>query len=98
MTGALVDLILVILNTYQWVVIAAVISSWLVNFNVINPRNEFVRMVLSALFALTEPVFNLVRRVIPPFGGLDLSPIVVLLGIFFLERLLVRWFYFGQIL
>lgn len=98
MSGAVVDLLLVILQTYQWVVIAAVISSWLVNFNVVNPRNDFVRMILSTLFALTEPVFNLIRRVLPPFGGLDLSPLVVLLAIFFLERLLIRMVIYGQIL
>ena len=90
MIGALVDVLLVILDIYTWIIIAAVIASWLVNFNVINTRNQFVRMVVTALYALTEPVFAQVRRVIPAFGGLDLSPIIVLLLIFFLERLLVR--------
>ena len=72
-------LILQILDLYEWVVIIAVIVSWLVAFNVINERNNFVRSLLRILTALTEPVFRQIRRVIPPFGGLDLSPIVVIL-------------------
>jgi len=93
MTGAVVDLLLLILNMYTWIIIAAVIASWLVNFGVINIHNQFARMVVSTLYALTEPVFGLVRRVIPAFGGLDLSPVVVLLVIFFLERLLIRAYF-----
>ena len=57
MTGAIADLLLMILQIYQWIVIAAVIVSWLVNFNVINVRNQFVRMIVSTLYALTEPLF-----------------------------------------
>jgi YggT family protein len=95
MTGAVADLLLYILEAYKWVVIAAVIASWLVNFNVVNIRNQFVRMIVSALYALTEPVFRLIRRVLPTMGGLDLSPIVVLLVIFFLERLIVRSYFYG---
>ena len=95
MTGAIADLLLQILHIYQWIVIAAVIVSWLVNFNVINVRNQFVRMIVSTLYALTEPLFSRIRRILPAMGGLDLSPIVVLLGIFFLERLIIRLYYFG---
>ncbi|MEI9931330.1 MAG: YggT family protein [Rhizomicrobium sp.] len=82
-------LILLLLNIYEWVVIVAVIASWLVVFNVINARNEIVRGILRALDALTEPVFRQVRRVIPPFGGIDLSPLIVLVALWFLERLIV---------
>ncbi len=92
--GALVEVLLVVLNLYTWVIIAAVIASWLVNFGVINIHNQFARMIVSALYGLTEPLFAQVRRILPPFGGLDLSPIIVLLGIFFLERLLIRAFLF----
>jgi YggT family protein len=95
MTGAIADVLLLILDMYKWIIIAAVIVSWLVNFNVINIRNQFVRMIVSALYALTEPVFRQIRRVLPAMGGLDLSPIVVLLAIFFLERLIVRSYYYG---
>ncbi len=88
--GALAEVLLVVLNLYTWIIIAAVIASWLVNFGVINIHNQFARMIVSALYALTEPIFAQVRRILPPFGGLDLSPIVVLLGIFFLQRLIIR--------
>ncbi len=96
MTGALVSVVLQVLDLYKWVVIAAVIASWLINFNVINSHNQFVRMVVTTLYALTEPVFRAVRRVIPAFGGLDLSPIVVLLLIFFLSEWIFRAFVLGQ--
>lgn len=65
------------LSIYQWVVIIAVIVSWLTAFNVINSYNQFVRSLLRILYALTEPVFRPIRKVIPPIGGLDLSPLVV---------------------
>ncbi len=78
-----------LLEIYKWIVLAAVIVSWLAAFNVINERNNFVRTVLRILYNLTEPVFRPVRRVIPPMGGLDLSPIVVLVAIWFLQYCLV---------
>ncbi len=67
-----------LLDIYVWVVIAAVIVSWLTAFNVINSYNNLVRTLLRILYALTEPVFRPIRKVIPPIGGLDLSPLVVL--------------------
>ena len=88
-TNPVIDLILLLLNLYQWVVIVAVIASWLVVFNVVNVANPIVRQILRALDALTEPVFRQVRRVIPAIGGLDLSPLIVLIAIWFLERVVV---------
>ena len=82
-----------LLEIYKWIVLAAVIVSWLAAFNVINERNNFVRTVLRVLYNLTEPVFRPVRRVIPPMGGLDLSPIVVLVAIWFLQYCLVYFSY-----
>ena len=67
--------------------IAAVIVSWLTAFNVINQYNNFVRTLLRILIALTEPVFRQIRRVIPPIGGFDLSPIIVFILIEFLQIL-----------
>ncbi len=89
MENPFISLALLLLQLYEYVVIAAVIASWLVVFNVINARNEIVRGILRALDALTEPVFRQVRRIIPPFGGLDLSPLIVLIALWFLERLIV---------
>ena len=85
----IVSLILLLIDLYQWVVIAAVIASWLVAFNVVNAANPLVGSILRVLDALTEPVFRQVRRVIPPFGGLDLSPLVVLIALWFLERVVI---------
>ena len=75
-----------VLGLYSWVVIASVVMSWLVNFGVINLHNRFVYMIYDLVNRLTEPVFQRVRRVIPPIGGFDLSPIVVLLAIMLVER------------
>jgi len=85
MQNPIIALIMVLLDLYYWVVIVAVIVSWLIAFNVINTYNEIVRSLLRFLNALTEPVFRQVRRVVPPFGGLDLSPLVVLVGIWFIQ-------------
>jgi len=85
MLNPIAALLIEILDIYMWVVILAVIVSWLVAFNVINVHNNFVRAVLRILYALTEPVFRQVRKVIPPVAGLDLSPFVVFVAIWFLQ-------------
>ena len=89
MIGALRDVVLIVLNLYTYVIIAAVIASWLVGFGVINTYNQFARSVLRALHALTEPVFGPLRRIIPPMGGLDLTPMIALLLIIFLQRWII---------
>jgi len=90
MIGALRDLIIVVLDLYTYIIIAAVIVSWLVGFGVINTYNQIARVIVRVLHALTEPVFGPIRRLLPPFGGLDLSPLIALLLIFFLQRWLIR--------
>jgi YggT family protein len=85
MLNPIAALLIEVLEIYKWIVIAAVIVSWLTAFNVINQYNNFVRTVLRILIALTDPVFRQVRRVIPPIGGLDFSPIVVFVVIWFLQ-------------
>ncbi|MCF3935958.1 YggT family protein [Acuticoccus sp. M5D2P5] len=90
--ASILNLILVILNLYQWVVIASAVFSWLYAFNVVNPRNQFVAMIGSTLYKLTEPLLRPIRNVLPDLGGLDLSPIVLLLGIYFLQVLIVNNF------
>jgi YggT family protein len=94
MDGALPRVLYMILDLYWWVVVIAVIATWLVQFGVLNIRNQFAYMVYSGLVALTEPVFRQIRRVLPPFGGIDLSPIIVLVVIFFLQS----WLVTGRIL
>ena len=76
------------LNIYMWIVILAAVFSWLYAFNVINSRNQFVASIGNALYQLTEPVFARIRRFLPDLGGVDISPIVVLLIIFFLRSFL----------
>ena len=90
---AILDVVFVILNLYTWVIIASAIFSWLYAFNVVNPRNQFVSMIGQVLYNLTEPLLRPIRRVIPAMGGLDLSPIVLLLGIFLLQRLIAYYVY-----
>jgi YggT family protein len=85
MLNPIAALLIYILEFYKWIVIAAVIVSWLVAFNVINVHNNIVRAILRVLYALTEPVFRPVRKILPPMGGLDLSPIVVFVAIWFVE-------------
>ena len=89
MANPVIALIMLLLNLYWWVVIIAVIVSWLIAFNVINTYNNFVRSLLRALGALTEPVFRQVRKIVPPIGGLDLSPMVVLVVIWFIQYCLI---------
>jgi YggT family protein len=93
MLNPIAALLIQILEIYKWVVILAVIVTWLTAFNVINVHNNFVRTVLRILMALTEPVFRQIRKVIPPIAGLDLSPIVVFLLIWFLQYT-IQWLSF----
>ena len=76
------------LNLYTWVLIASAIFSWLYAFNVINASNRFVSSIGTFLYNVTEPVLRPLRRVLPDLGGIDISPIVVLLIIFFLRSLM----------
>jgi YggT family protein len=75
----LLSLLSSVLQLYIFVIFAMVIMSWLTAFNVVNPRNPFVAQVDRALYAITNPVLNPIRRILPSMGGLDLSPLVVVL-------------------
>jgi YggT family protein len=77
-----------LLQVASWVIIAQAIISWLVAFNVINTHNDFVRQLLYALDRMTAPLYRPIRKILPDFGGLDFSPIVVLLLIYVLRILL----------
>jgi YggT family protein len=87
----IVWLLLRLIDLYTWIVIIAVVVSWLVAFGVINTYNHVARSVVQALDALTEPVFRQVRRVIPPIGGLDLSPLIVLILLEFLSYVIAYY-------
>ncbi|HEX2257019.1 MAG TPA: YggT family protein [Afifellaceae bacterium] len=90
---ALLDVILLALQIYVWIIIASAIFSWLFAFNVVNPRNQFVATIGNALYQLTEPVLRPIRRYVPIFGGLDISPIILILLIFLLQRVIVYYIY-----
>lgn len=76
-----------ILQFYMFVVFVMVIFSWLLAFNVVNLGNRFVDAIWRAIVALTEPVLAPIRRIMPNLGGIDLSPLVLILGIFFLREM-----------
>ena len=82
---AIFYLVLQILKIYSYVVIANVIISWLVSFNVLNTQNRFVYSILELTYRLTEPFLNRIRRFIPNLGAFDISPIILLLLIWFIE-------------
>ena len=90
---AILDVILLALNLYTWLIIAAAILSWLVAFNVVNTRNDVVRSIGRFLEAVTEPALRPIRRLLPNLGGIDVSPIILLLIIFFIERLIIYYVY-----
>lgn len=83
---ALFKTIDLILNFYLFVLIGAAIFSWLYAFNIVNPHNGFVRAVGQFFYALTEPVLRPIRRILPNFGTIDISPMVVFLIIFFIQN------------
>ena len=85
---ALFQTLLYILSIAQFFVFAHFIMSWLVSFQVLNIRQPFVAQVWYGLNKLLEPLYAPIRRVLPNMGGIDLSPIVVLIGIFFLQQLI----------
>lgn len=76
----------VILGLYIWVLIIGAVMSWLVGFGVINTHNRFVQMISDFIYRITEPLLRPIRRILPAFGGLDLSPLVLILLIMFLQR------------
>jgi YggT family protein len=87
MLYALFGIIDMILQVLVWVIIAQVIISWLVAFNVINTQSNFVRTVLDVLDRLTAPLYRPIRKILPDFGGIDFSPIILILAIQILRKL-----------
>ncbi len=85
----IVDTLLYALEIYKWIVIVACVFSFLYAFNVVNASNQFVSMIGNAVFQLTEPVLAPIRRVMPNLGGIDFSPIVLFILIYFVQRALI---------
>ena len=88
MALALIGILQMLLWVLSWVVIAQVIISWLYAFNVINPGSGFMRTLTEALDRITAPLYRPIRKILPDFGGIDFSPLVLLLAIAIVSRLL----------
>ena len=85
---AILEVILIVLDLYVWLLIASAILSWLIAFNVVNTRNQFVAAVVEFLYRITEPVLAPIRRLMPNLGGLDISPIILILLIILVQKLI----------
>ena len=88
--GPIFGLIDIVLGLFVWLMILAVIMSWLISFNVVNTTNRVVAIIADFLYRITEPVLRPIRRLLPNFGGLDISPIVLLLVVWFIRDVLRR--------
>ncbi|MCX8476123.1 MAG: YggT family protein [Sphingomonas sp.] len=82
----ILDILRIILTIIWWVIIVQAILSWLIAFNVINTHNEYVGAIWRALKTMTDPIYRPIRRVLPDFGGLDLSPMVVLIVLLIIQQ------------
>lgn len=94
MAVAFYELVDTALGIYMWLIILGAILSWLVAFNVVNSYNQFVSTVMTFLYRISEPALRPIRRILPDLGGIDISPIILLLLIAFARRI---WFalFFG---
>jgi len=81
-----------IITIYVWILIIGAVLSWLIAFNVVNTQNRVVYTVMDIVYRLTEPALAPIRRVLPNLGGIDISPVILILGLFFLRNLLFELF------
>jgi YggT family protein len=88
--GPIFWLILSVINLYMWVIIISVVLSWLTAFNVVNTSNRFVYLVMDFTFRLTEPALQRIRRLLPNLGGIDISPVALILLLLFLQQIVGR--------
>ena len=90
---AVLDIVIIVLDLYVWLLIAAAILSWLIAFNVVNTRNQFVGTVGEFLYRITEPALRPIRNLMPNLGGIDISPVILILIIFLIERIIIYYVY-----
>ena len=90
--GPLLQVVLIAIDLYMWVLVISVVISWLVAFNVINTSNKFVYMIGDFCHRATEPVLGPIRRRLPNLGGLDISPLVVILGLIFIKGVAINFY------
>ena len=89
----IVFILIQIINLYMYLLIASAILSWLIAFNVVNTRNQFVAAVAEFLYRITEPMLAPIRSFMPNLGGLDISPIILILIIMFIQRVIQYYIY-----
>jgi YggT family protein len=90
---ALLLVILIALELYVWILIAAAVVSWLIAFNVVNTRNQVVAMLADFLYRITEPALRPIRNVMPNLGGIDISPVILILIIYFIRQVIILYIY-----
>ena len=90
---AILDIVLLVLQIYIWLLIASAVLSWLVAFNVVNTRNQVVATIGDFLYRITEPVLRPIRNAMPNLGGIDVSPVILILLILLLENVIIRYIY-----
>ena len=90
---SILDVILLVLQLYVWLLIASAILSWLIAFNVVNTRNQVVATIADFLWRITEPVLRPIRSFMPDLGGIDISPVILILIIFFIQSVITRYIY-----
>jgi YggT family protein len=90
---SVLDIILLVLQIYIWLLIAAAVLSWLIAFNVVNTRNPVVAAIGDFLYRITEPLLRPIRSILPNLGGIDVSPVILILIILFIENVIYRYIY-----
>jgi YggT family protein len=90
---AILEIFLLVLQIYLWIIIASAVLSWLVAFNVVNIRNDLVRTIWDTLNRLTEPVLRPIRERLPNLGGIDVSPVVAFLIILLIQKVIAYYIY-----
>ena len=89
--NSVLALIIQLINLYQLVLLIYIVATWLINFNIINTSNRFVYIIMESLYKLSEPSLRIIRRYIPNFGNIDISPIIVFLILWFVQSLLIEY-------
>ena len=85
----LLDFVNTLITLYVYIIIAGAVMSWLIAFNVVNPYNQFVRSIWQGLNALTEPLLRPIRRWMPDLGGIDISPVILILACWFIQQVVI---------
>lgn len=96
MIRALAEVLDILLSVFMWILIIQAIMSWLLAFNVLNPRNQVVGTIWQFMMRATEPLLRPIRRILPNFGGIDLAPLVLILIIYFIRRAILLPLSYGQ--